>query len=50
MLEAIREMLPAEWEISVYGDTLICPCGHEIEQDGQCPNGHESPLLTLGLI
>lgn len=23
---------------------LVCPCGNTIEQDGTCPNGHESPL------
>jgi hypothetical protein len=50
MLEAIASMLPDDWEISVYGDSFICPCGHEIEQDGICPNGHESPLLAMGLI
>jgi hypothetical protein len=24
--------------------TLICPCGNRVEDDGQCPNGHESPI------
>lgn len=30
--------------------TFICPCGHRVEDDGRCPNGHESPLLSAGLI
>lgn len=29
---------------------LICPCGHVIEQDGSCPNGHVSPLRQEGFI
>lgn len=31
-------------------DTLVCPHGTAIELDGRCPDGCESPLLTLGLI
>jgi len=23
---------------------LICPCGNRVEDDGVCPNGHESPI------
>lgn len=29
---------------------LICPCGNRIEQDGECPNGHVSPLREEGFI
>ena len=51
MLEMIEHLLPEGWAIGgVANDLLICPCGHTIEQDGVCPNGHESPLMTLGLI
>jgi len=32
-----------EWSIDV-GGTLICPCGHRVEDDGRCPNGCESPI------
>ncbi len=31
-------------------DLLICPHGHMIEQDGECPEGCVSPLLAYGLI
>jgi len=36
--------LPDGWDAGAYGDTLICPCGDEIELDGQCPEGCTSPL------
>lgn len=38
-----------DWQTDGMG-TLICPCGNRVEPDGQCPNGHESPLLQEGLI
>jgi hypothetical protein len=38
-----------DWTTDGMG-TLICPCGHRVEDDGNCPNGHESPLLGAGLI
>jgi len=38
-----------EWSTDGMG-TLICPCGHRVEDDGNCPNGHESPIMTMGLI
>lgn len=50
----IRDLLPEGWDIDseVYGldCLLVCPCGVTIEQDGQCPEGHVSPLRTMGLI
>lgn len=54
MLAYLDELLPEGWErdADVYGldFNLVCPCGHTIEQDGVCPNGHVSPLRTAGLI
>lgn len=50
MLEAVAWMFPHGWEVGSYGDTLICPHGSEVEQDGGCPDGCLSPLLALGLI
>jgi len=38
------------WRVHEYGDMFICPCGYNIEMDGECPIGHKSPLLTNGLI
>jgi len=38
-----------DWSTDGMG-TLICPCGHRVEDDGQCPNGHKSPMLTAGII
>lgn len=29
---------------------LVCPCGHRVEDDGTCPNGHTSPMRERGLI
>jgi hypothetical protein len=40
--------LPFDWEYT--GDSMVCPCGNEIEMDGECPNGCRSPLMGLGLI
>lgn len=37
------------WDISPSG-VLICPHGHLIEDDGECPEGCESPILEMGLI
>lgn len=38
-----------DWDVDI-GGTIICPCGHRIEDDGKCPNGHKSPLLEAGMI
>jgi hypothetical protein len=38
------------WEVGYYGDTVICPCGNEIELDGRCPEGCVSPLRSMGMI
>lgn len=37
------------WEVQS-SSIVICPCGHRIEWDGTCPEGHESPLRELGYI
>lgn len=31
-------------------DTLRCPCGYLVEDDGACPSGHVSPLRAAGLV
>ena len=38
-----------EWSIAP-GGVLVCPCGHRVEDDGQCPNGHVSPMREAGMI
>lgn len=38
-----------DWTTDGMG-TLLCPCGHRVEDDGRCPNGHESIMLQKGLI
>lgn len=45
-------LLPKGWSTDGYGSSacFICPCGDTIEQDGECPEGHMSPLVRLGLI
>ena len=53
MEDLIESMLPDDWEYeSGFGidGLLICPHGHTIEQDGECPEGCVSPLRTMGLI
>lgn len=49
-LQDILDTLGADdWEVSPIGD-LICPCGNNVELDGTCPEGCESPLLQHGVI
>lgn len=48
LLEALLE--GSDWEVGSYGDTLICPCGNEIELDGKCPEGCVSIVRSMGLI
>lgn len=38
----IQENCPG-WSVDPVG-VLICPCGHRVEDDGECPNGHKSPI------
>lgn len=38
-------------DFTVMDDAVIeCPCGHNIEWDGKCPEGCRSPMLALGII
>jgi hypothetical protein len=41
--------LDSDWTVGADG-VLVCPCGHRVEDDGQCPDGHESPLRGAGMI
>ncbi len=54
VVEMLDAQLPMGWDhdAALYGMsfTLWCPDGFNIEQDGTCPDGHESPLMGLGLI
>lgn len=36
------KQLDGDWSVDM--GVLVCPCGHRIEDDGRCPNGHESPI------
>lgn len=38
-----------DWTTDGLG-TLICPHGHRVEDDGSCPEGCESPMLSAGII
>lgn len=50
--DMIQDLLPEGWETDGFGldSNLICPHGHMIEQDGECPEGCVSPLRLMGLI
>lgn len=39
-----------EWTCDPDGAVFYCPCGDAIEPDGQCPDGHVSPLRAMGMI
>lgn len=45
--ELLADLAP-EW--SDEHDTLRCPCGYLVEDDGTCPEGCTSPFLIAGLI
>ena len=47
--DMLSAFLPRDWMTDGM-EGLICPCGHDVEQDGMCPDGCVSPLLTMGLI
>lgn len=50
----LDSVLPEGWDhdAEYYGleFLLTCPCGYQIEQDGECPSGCVSPLKEKGLI
>lgn len=50
--ELLDEIGAEEWSTDGYGidSNLIAPDGCMIEQDGECPHGHVSPLRTTGLV
>lgn len=45
----LTECLPDGWQAEDLS-VLICPHGHRIEPDGECPDGCESPLLGTGVL
>lgn len=47
--EVIKSKGYSNWTVEVDG-MLICPCGYRVEDDGECPEGHTSPLVKEGLI
>ena len=49
MDEFLESIMPDGWEVQD-DVTLICPCGDPVEYDGQCSEGHVSPLRTMGMI
>lgn len=53
-VQMIESILPEGWEVydPQMGSSclLLCPHGEVIEQDGHCPEGCESPMLTMGMI
>ena len=49
MQSELREFLNSigehDWEAGIYGDTVICPCGNELELDAdECFCGRKNPL------
>ena len=54
LVEMLDGLLPPDWEHNAgrYGTcfTLTCPHGHEVEQDGECPDGCQSPMRELGFV
>ena len=48
----LEDILPEDWTTDGYGmsSNLVCPHGHVIEQDGNCPDGCISPLKQMGMI
>lgn len=47
--QMLKEMGYTEWSVDHMG-MLVCPCGRKVEDDGECPNGHVSPLRENALI
>lgn len=48
-LDMNPELREEGWSANRVGD-FNCPCGRHVEQDGECPNGHTSPMRTMGMI
>jgi hypothetical protein len=49
MKRDVVESADGDWMVGADG-VIVCPCGHRIEDDGNCPDGHTSPLRSKGLI
>lgn len=52
-LKAVLDEIGASedgWRSNRFGDGLVCPCGNNIELDGECYCGKKSPLRNAGLI
>lgn len=49
MKRDVIRSIDSDWDVSHDG-TLICPCGRRVEDDGDCPDGHVSPLKRHGMI
>jgi hypothetical protein len=51
-IDGILQILnKTDWASGSYGDTLICPCGEELELDAEkCSCGRKNPLVEQGLI
>lgn len=45
----LEDMGYDKWIVDPDG-TLVCPCGYRIEDDGECPEGHVSPMKQMALI
>ena len=48
MREKLAEMYDG-WSVSA-DQMSLCPCGRLVEDDGSCPDGHESPMRQEGMI
>lgn len=45
-----RELVEGtDWMVTATG-MFRCPCGNLVEDDGECPSGHVSPLRRMGMI
>jgi len=47
--QKLADEADGDWMVSRTG-MFVCPCGQKIEDDGECPQGHKSPMLKKGLI
>lgn len=46
MIETKQQLIDKKYnEWSILNGTFVCPCGNLVEDDGNCPNNHQSPLI-----
>ncbi len=50
VLDDLCDDMDGKFEANCFGDGFVCRHGYEIELDGTCPEGCESPLKALGMI